>query len=134
MKSYIDDDGNTIIDCEGASIREVERELGKKYRRDPRLGRPIHEIKWPTPNTRQQTRLESAIETSVDMSIGFMVSWGVLLWIVPVGWPEYDPPAGAAFGITVVFTVTSWIRRYLTRRFFARRFHVFIHELVRRMI
>jgi len=81
----------------------------------------------------QQTRIESAIETSVDMVVGFVVSWMVLLWIVPIGWPDYDPKVGAAFGITVVFTVTSWIRRYITRRFFARGLHVLVHNFIRRI-
>jgi len=84
----------------------------------------------------EQTRIESLIETSVDIGIGFIVSWAVMLWLIPVLFPEYIPnsKAGVAFGIVMVFTVTSFIRRYYTRRYFARGFHLIVHKILTRVL
>lgn len=95
--------------------------------------------KWAAKNARglptiEQTRIESLIETTTDMILGFIVSWAVFIWVVPILWPDYDPGVGVAFGITACMTVTSFIRRYITRRFFARGFHMLVHKLVRRFI
>ena len=69
----------------------------------------------------EQTKVESFVETSVDMGTGVLVSWAVMLWAIPFIFPDYVNPnqAGAAFGVVMVFTVTSFIRRYYTRRMFA---------------
>jgi len=77
----------------------------------------------------EQTKIESLIETSTDMTAAFIVSWMVMLWLIPILFPGYvsKAEAGAAFGVVMVFTVTSFIRRYLTRRFFARGFLLGIH-------
>lgn len=82
----------------------------------------------------EQTKVESLIETSVDMSTGILVSWAVMLWLIPVLFPRYvsTAEAGAAFGVVMVFTVTSFIRRYFTRRYFARGFHLVIHKIISR--
>ena len=81
-----------------------------------------------------QTKLESLIETGTDISFGFLVSWGVWIWLIPVAYPEHSSSAGVAFGITCVFTVSSFTRRYLTRRFFARRFHLLLQEFLKRVL
>lgn len=82
----------------------------------------------------EQTKVESLIETSADMTAGVMVSWVVMLWLIPVLFPGYvsTAEAGAAFGVVMVFTITSFIRRYLSRRFFARGFHLVVHKIISR--
>jgi len=82
----------------------------------------------------EQTKVESHIEASADMASGFVVSWCVMLWLIPVLFPSYvsKSSAGVAFGVVMVFTVTSYIRRYYTRRFFARGFHLVVHKIVSR--
>jgi len=84
----------------------------------------------------EQTKLESHIEASADMASGFFVSWCVMLWLIPLLFPSYisKSDAGVAFGVVMVFTVTSYIRRYYTRRFFARGFHKVVHQIVTRYI
>lgn len=67
-----------------------------------------------------QTHMDSIMETVTNVGIGFFVSWAVLDWIVS---PIYglDTNAGQAFGITMIFTVTSVIRQYVLRRAFNGR-------------
>lgn len=64
-----------------------------------------------------QTRTESLIERSVDMSIGFVLSVilqkYILLW-----WFDYHVSMSESVGITLTFTVVSFIRGYIVRRAF----------------
>ena len=80
----------------------------------------------------EQTKIESLIETSADMVVAFIVSWMVFLWFIPLVYPSYVATAQSAFGVVMIFTMTSFIRRYLTRRFFARGFHLVIHKIISR--
>lgn len=67
-----------------------------------------------------QSHTDSVMETITNVGIGFFISWAVLDWIVS---PLYgmNTSAGQAFGITMIFTVTSIIRQYLIRRLFNGR-------------
>jgi len=84
--------------------------------------------------TPQQSFWESVLETTANIASGFLVSYLVLLYLIPALWPEYNPPATAAFGITMVFTVTSFLRSLGWRRFFNAEVHMAIHKLVRAII
>lgn len=77
----------------------------------------------------EQTRLESLAESVFDIAFGFVTS--VLVWMYIVG-PivGVDTHAGQAIWVTAIFTVSSLLRRYFTRRFFARRLHKEIHIFV----
>jgi hypothetical protein len=76
----------------------------------------------------RQSRLESGIEAFINVATGFGVSWAVWVWVVPVIWYDLDPgdPAQAVL-LTTVFTVTSLLRSYAWRRFFANNIHKRIH-------
>ena len=80
-----------------------------------------------------QSKLESKIEATVNIGTGFIISW--VVWIVLVG-PLINAGyltvgnAGDAFIITSIFTVSSWLRSYYWRRFFANNFHTIVHEWV----
>lgn len=69
----------------------------------------------------KQTRIGSAIEAAAGTAIGFMVSWACTPTIL--SWFGYQAGAGAALGITVVYTVLSFARSWLVRRLF-----VWLHE------
>ncbi len=63
-----------------------------------------------------QSRKMSLLETSFDMLTGFIVSWAVTLFLLPL-W-GHQTSAGSAFEITAMYTVFSFARRYLSRRLF----------------
>lgn len=67
--------------------------------------------------TRQSHRL-SILETLVDVSTGFVISWAITWLLLPL-W-GYSPTVGAAIEITAVFTVASLSRKYVIRRIFNR--------------
>lgn len=72
--------------------------------------------------------LESFFETSINIASGFAISWLVWMYLVPVFWPEYASPATTAFWITMLFTVTSFARSLIWRRFFAHGIHRWLHQ------
>ncbi len=72
-----------------------------------------------------QTKTASAVETLTDIGTGFLIAWGVYLWVVL---PYVD--LQAAFTITCIFTGVSLVRRYLWRRFFARGLHAVLWRRV----
>ena len=78
-----------------------------------------------------QSKLESALEVGVNIASGFVVSYLVWIFIVPVIWSEHASTHGVAFGITVLFTISSVIRGYVWRRLFEREVHKKIHQLFR---
>ncbi|MNC80759.1 hypothetical protein D3C75_1336690 [compost metagenome] len=65
-----------------------------------------------------QSRFQSFIEANVSTAVGFGISWAVTPFVM--GAFGYSVGAGAALGITVVYTIISIIRGYLVRRFFSR--------------
>ena len=63
-----------------------------------------------------QSRRMSAIETTVNTVVGFIISWLVVLYVFPLWtWP---PRAMDGFWMVAVMTVISWTRIYLIRRAF----------------
>jgi hypothetical protein len=70
-----------------------------------------------------QSRVLSAIETTLNIVSGFVVSYLSWIFLVPLFWPEHRSSHSVALGITILFTITSWVRAYFWRRFFARELH-----------
>lgn len=66
--------------------------------------------------TAGQTRRGSITETLASTAIGFGVSWAATPPILALF--GYSAGAGAAFGITVVYTALSLVRGYCVRRLF----------------
>lgn len=79
-----------------------------------------------------QTKLESFIETMINVISGFIVS--MIIWQYFVA-PLYNIPVTleSNIGITAIFTITSIVRSYYWRRFFAVGLHKKIHNLVMRI-
>ena len=78
-----------------------------------------------------QTRLVSVIEVALSTAAGFVVSF--LLW-PPIAYLHDMPYTVASnFSITVIFTVSSLLRQYAVRRFFARGMHMLAVRLARRL-
>lgn len=79
-----------------------------------------------------QTRLVSFIESVVNVGSGFLLS--LLLWQFVVA-PAfgYEVTMSTNLVLTSIFTVTSVVRGYLWRRFFANDLHRAVVRFVRRM-
>jgi hypothetical protein len=71
----------------------------------------------------QQTRAQSLIEVLVSTSFGFLLSFVFGVFVLP----HYGVHGGARanFEITCLFTVLSFARQYLVRRWFNTYFHKF---------
>ena len=84
-----------------------------------------------------QSKLESHLEATLNILSGFFIS--LLVWMYAVG-PLIKAgyivvgPAGDALAITAIFTVTSYIRSYVWRRFFSNDIHKAVHAGVKRWI
>jgi len=62
-----------------------------------------------------QSRIESLIETIIDLGIGFIIAWQLTLYLSNY----FDISNSAqAFYFTIVFTIVSVIRKYSIRRIF----------------
>lgn len=69
-----------------------------------------------------QTRISSAVEASLNIGSGFILSLVIwIVWIVPA-W-DLDVSMFDNFTITCIFTVASIIRSYVWRRIF-NHYHV----------
>jgi len=79
-----------------------------------------------------QSKLESAIETTTTVAIGFVVSMVVWQFIAA---PLYNIPVTFSqnLGITAIFTVIALIRGYIIRRFFARGLKHWCEKVIRRL-
>lgn len=80
----------------------------------------------------EQTKLESIIETTLNIISGFVIS--MLVWsfiVVPIY--GFENNTGQAFSITVIFTITSFIRGYYWRRFFAIGLHKKVHQIITKL-
>lgn len=65
-----------------------------------------------------QTRLQSAIESATNIAVGLMVSMAANAFIFPIyGW---EISAGQNAQLAVIYTVISFVRGYLLRRFYNR--------------
>ena len=69
-----------------------------------------------------QSKIESAIETTLNIGSGFVIS--LLMWVYVVA-PLWGLEVTYLdnFAITSLFTVTSVIRSYVWRRYFNQRLH-----------
>lgn len=67
-----------------------------------------------------QSRRWSIIETVISTAVGFIVSWLLTAYIVPLLWPSVHPTHSQAAGMTLLFTVASLIRGFGLRRLFNR--------------
>jgi hypothetical protein len=79
----------------------------------------------------KQSRIESLIESIVNVSSGFIIS--LLLWtffIMPVF--NIDTSFAENLAITSTFTIISVARGFIWRRFFNAGLHRTIHKWVRR--
>jgi len=63
-----------------------------------------------------QSRTLSAIESLVDVGIGFVIAIVTTLYALPLF--GFHPSLTQSFGITLIFTVISVIRKYIVRRLF----------------
>lgn len=81
-----------------------------------------------------QSKLESSIESTANVASGFLISWWVWIFVVAplmnAGYLDAGP-AGDAFLITSIFTISSWLRSYGWRRFFSNDFHKLVHNFVK---
>lgn len=77
-----------------------------------------------------QTKLESLLETSVNIASGFIVS--LLLWsfVVAPLW-GLEMSTFDNLGIVSIFTVSAILRGYIWRRFFNAGIHKSIHNSVK---
>lgn len=75
-----------------------------------------------------QSRVESFIESSLNIGSGFVIS--LLLWMYVVA-PLFDVDVTFTdnLAITGMFTVTSVIRSYVWRRLFNKRLHRKLEQL-----
>ena len=85
----------------------------------------------------KQSKLESSIESTMNIASGFIISYFVwMLVIVPLTKSGYLQvgPAGDAFIITCIFTVTSWLRSYFWRRYFNAGLHRLAHRWAKELL
>ena len=63
-----------------------------------------------------QTRWESILEIMLNTTTGFIISWAVTLWVLPMFGHAVSYSQG--FHITSIFTLISILRSYICRRAF----------------
>lgn len=81
----------------------------------------------------RQSRLESAIETVLQVATGFWISF--LVWTLIVA-PLYGIPYSGLQGLSItgIFTVSSLLRMYTIRRFFNNGYHKLAHQIATRLV
>ena len=79
-----------------------------------------------------QSRLTSLVEASMNVGLGFFVSFAVYLWIIG---PIFNIPVTPAdsLAVTLFFTATSLVRAYLLRRVFNNGWHNIAASIARRL-
>ncbi len=77
-----------------------------------------------------QSKTVSAVEASANILTGFLISFVVWVLLVPLFWPNLATPVATSFTVVGLFTITSWLRSYLWRRFFANELHRKLWSLV----
>lgn len=77
----------------------------------------------------EQSRIESVIETIINVGSGWLIA--LLLWSFAVGplW-GFESTMADNFAITGLFTIVSVTRSYFWRRFFNAELHKLIHKTV----
>jgi hypothetical protein len=76
-----------------------------------------------------QSKLESLVESFVNILIGFSINWVANLFILPLF--GFNVTGSQAFWIGVLFTAISLVRSYCIRRWFNARLHRAITNLGR---
>jgi len=76
----------------------------------------------------KQSKLESFIETTLNISTGFILSFGVWKYIVTPLIQNGYIQITDSFNITMIFTIISFLRSLAWRRFFTNNLHRFIHK------
>jgi len=66
----------------------------------------------------EQTKIESLIETSTDMVAAFIISWMVMLWFIPMVYPNHASTVQSAFGVVFIFTHLTTLSGNLAERNF----------------
>lgn len=79
-----------------------------------------------------QTKLESLLESFINIGSGFIVAFCLWVFVVRPVW-DIEVDMLDNFVITVMFTIVSIIRSYLWRRFFNAGLHKWTHNFVRRL-
>jgi len=64
----------------------------------------------------KQKPIHSLAEALTNTAMGFIISYVLTLYILPM-WGLF-PTHGDALGITVIYTVVSFVRGYVVRRLF----------------
>jgi len=85
----------------------------------------------------QQSKVESAIEATMNIATGAIISYGVwMVIIVPLveAGVIHVGPAGDAVIITGIFTVTSWLRSFFWRRYFNAGLHKVAHSWAKEIV
>lgn len=77
----------------------------------------------------EQSKLESFLETSINVGTGFIVSWFVWRYIAAPAFGIHLSESGN-LAMNLIFTVSAVIRQYFWRRFFAKGVHRRIHAWV----
>lgn len=67
-----------------------------------------------------QSKSQSLVETCSNVGIGFVVSYLLWLFLLPLLF-DIETSAGQGLGVTLVYTVASILRGFLVRRFFVWR-------------
>lgn len=70
----------------------------------------------------RQTKIESVIERTVDLTTGFIISVLIYKYFILTNQWLFE----SAILVTTIFTVVSFVRGYLWRRFFNAELHKFI--------
>lgn len=78
-----------------------------------------------------QSRLESLIETSMNIGIGYLVALASQVILFPMF--GIFIPLSTNLWIGLWFTVISLVRSYIIRRWFNKRLHKAAHKLAERM-
>lgn len=78
-----------------------------------------------------QSRLESLIETSMNIGIGYFVALASQVILFPMF--GIFIPLSTNLWIGLWFTVISLVRSYIIRRWFNKRLHKAAHKLAERM-
>lgn len=81
----------------------------------------------------EQTKLESLIEVTLNIFIGWCVSMLVTVYIVVPVW-HLDWSLTESFWVTMVYTLVAIIRGYFVRRFFNAGLHKVAHNLAKQLL
>ena len=80
-----------------------------------------------------QSRLESVIETGINIASGFIIS--MLVWEFIIGpYLDIETHISETITITLIYTVISIVRGYFWRRFFNNGVHKAVRNFVQKKL